>query len=415
MRFAWLLLSGTLFASCNTAINKIPAEITPTTGEFSSQEEAVYEERFAEMVKAFSSGKLTTKYDTEIFFGQTLKEISLPRAEPKKLSSDVILELQQYAKNQNSDSFMIVENGHVVSERFFGENTKESLINSKSLSKPLGVIAIGRAIKLGFIDNIDQPVSDFIIEWKGTNKETIKIRHLLDMRSGLLAQNRARGVENVLNRAYLHPRHDEVIIHEYPLVNSPGERFDYSNANAELVAVIIKRATSQTYSDWLVNEVFSIIGAKGGKVWMNRADGIAHSGCCMALPSETYLKLGVLVLQKGVWDGQELLTSDFVDAMLTATPQNIYAGMGLYLGKNYLKERGAANPDGKSGFTGGTLHSEPYIDKDIALFDGNGNQVLYIMPSRNIIIMRLGGRPKNEQPWDNAYIPNTVSRALDIQ
>ena len=412
MRFALLLLSGVLLAACEPAI-KAPAEITPTTGEFSNQEEAVYEERFAEMIKAFSSGKLTTNYDTEILFGQQLKDTPLPRGEAKKLSPDVISELMQYAEDQNSDSFMIVENGKVISERFFGEKTKESLINSKSLSKPLGVIAIGRAIKLGFIDSLDQPVSDFIIEWKGTDKETIKIRHLLDMRSGLLAQNRAQGVENVLNRAYLHPRHEEVIIHEYPLVNSPGERYDYSNANAELVAVIIKRATSQTYSDWIASEVLSLIGAKAGTVWMNRTGGTAHSGCCMGLPSETYLKLGVLVLQKGMWNGQALLTPDFVNAMLTATPQNIYSGMGVYLGKDYIKVRGAANPDGKAGFTGGTLHGEPYIDKDIALFDGNGNQVVYIMPSRDLVIMRLGVRPPKTTPWDNSFIPNLVSRSLD--
>ena len=132
----------------------------------------------------------------------------------------------------------------------------------------------------------------------------------------------------------------------------------------------------------------------------------------MGLPSETYLKLGALVLQKGVWGKQELLSSTFVDEMLTTTPQNIYAAMGVYRGKHYHKERGAANPDGKSGF-GGTLHSEPYIDKDIALFDGNGNQVVYIIPSRNIVIMRLGPRPRHNVPWDNAFIPNAVSRHLD--
>ena len=145
---------------------------------------------------------------------------------------------------------------------------------------------------------------------------------------------------------------------------------------------------------------------------MNRDGGTAHSGCCVGLPSETYLKIGMLILQKGMWDEEELISSEFVDEMLTATPQNIYAGMGVYLGKNYIKERGASNPDGKSGFSG-TLHSEPYLDEDIALFDGNGNQVVYIMPSRNIVIMRLGARPRNTEPWDNAHIPNLVSRFMN--
>jgi len=411
VRKAMLMISALALASCE-ASTKPPAEIMPSNGIFSEAEEAVYEQRFAEMVKAFASGQLTTNYDTEVEFGQDLVERPLPRGEAQELSSEIIEELVKYAGDQNSDSFMIFENGRVVSESYFGDVTRESLMNSKSLAKPLGVIAIGRALKLGFIDSLDQPVSDFIIEWKGTDKESIKIRHLLDMRSGLLAQEHASGIENVLNRAYLHPRHEEVIIHEYPLVNTPGSRYDYSNANSELVAVIIKRATSKSYADWLAEEVLSPIGAQGGTVWMNRAGGTAHAGCCMGLPSETYLKLGALILQKGVWGKQELLSSTFVEEMLTTTPQNIYAAMGIYRGKHFHKERGAANPDGKSGF-GGTFHSEPYIDEDIALFDGNGNQVVYIMPSRNIAIMRLGPRPRHTMPWDNAFIPNTVSRHLD--
>lgn len=412
MRKALLIFSGFLMVACEAKLNS-PVEIVPTQGVFTEAEEALYQERHIELLKAFASGKMTTNYDNETVFGQNLIEAPLPRGEGQLLSTDVVENLVKYAKDQNSDSFMIVENGVVVSESFFGDVTDKSLMNSKSLAKPLGVVAIGRAIKLGFIDNLDQPVSDFIIEWKGTDKEAIKIRHVLDMRTGLLAQGRPTGPDDVLNRAYLHPRHDEVIIHEYPLVNTPGERYDYSNANSELVAVIIRRATSQTYSDWLVGEVLSPLGAKGGKLWMNRDGGTAHSGCCIGLPSETYLKLGVLVLQKGKWGDQEMLSSEYIDEMLTTTPQNPYSGMGIYLGKNYLKERGVSNPDGKAGFGGGTLHSEPYLDKDIALFDGNGNQVVYIMPSRNIVIMRLGERPKNKIPWDNAFIPNTVSRHLN--
>lgn len=413
MRFNGWVLFAFLLVGCDAAKNK-PIEIIPTTGEFSAEEEAIYEKRHADLVKAFSLGKETATYDTEVPFGQNLVEIPLPRAEAKTLSSEPLSELIGYAKNQQSKSFMIVENGRVISESYFGQVNRDSLINSKSLAKPLGVIAIGRAIKLGFIESLDQPISDFIVEWQGTDKETIKIRHILDMRSGFIPQKYTKETETILNRAYLHPRHDEVIIHDYPTAYAPGVRYDYSNANSELVAVIIKRATSQAYADWLSNEVLSPIGARGGKIWMNRFGGTAHSGCCIGLPSEAYLKLGLLVLEKGMWGEEELLSSEFVDEMLTTTPQNIYAGMGVYLGKNYIKERGASNPDGKSGFAG-TLHSEPYIDKDIALFDGNGNQVVYIMPSRDLIIMRLGNRPQNEEPWDNAYIPNLVSRFLDAQ
>lgn len=397
----------------NTAVHDNTVEITPTTGVFSEAEEIFYQSRYNEMVKAFASGQGTTNYDTEISFGQDLRSSHLPRGEAKALSSHTIEQLVTYTRDYVSDSFIIFENGRIVEEQYWGGVTADSLMNAKSLAKPLGVIAMGRAIELGYVKNLDQPVSDFIIEWKGSDKDSISIRHVLDMRTGLLPQGYAPDASNVLNRAYLHPRHDEVIIHEYPLVNSPGSRYDYSNANSELVSIIIERATQISYQNWLTQQVLSPLGAPGGKIWLNREGGLAHSGCCLALTSETYLKLGVLILQNGKWNGNQFLSEDFVRQMLTSTPQNKFAGMGLYLGEHFKADRGAGNPDVKT--FAPTLHSEPYIDKDIALFDGNGHQVIYIMPSRNIVVMRLGARSKNEISWDNAYIPNLIARELDVQ
>ena len=386
------------------------SEIIPTTGEFTQEEEAFYLKRYETLVQAFKTGADTTTYDTEIRFGEGLTARALKRAEPVNLSSEVLGELVDYARAAKSDSFIVYENGQVVSEHYFDDVDENSFINSKSLAKPLGVVAVGRAIEAGYIKSLEQSVADFIVEWKGTPKADITINHVLSMRTGLLPQGPARKPENVLNRAYLHPRHDEVIIHEYPLVNTPGERYDYSNANSELVSVLIARATGMPYQDWLVKQVLKPLGMAGGKIWINRENGVAHSGCCVGLPSESYLKLAILILNKGQWEGKSYLSADFIKQVTTPSPQNKYAGMGLYVGTHYKKHRGAANPDLK--VLNGSLHSEPYVDKDLLLFDGNGSQVAYIMPSRNIIVMRLGSTPPKDLKWDNAFMPNLVARSL---
>jgi len=409
-KFLAAAMSGIfMFGGC-TSEPPVRAEIMPTSGEFTEADEAFYKRRYEVLLQAFATGQETTAYDTEITFGDDLTPKPLPRGDAKTLGSDVLGGVEDYVTNKNSASLMVFHNGKVVHEKYFGSNDKETLINSKSLAKPLGVIAIGRAIKAGHIKSLDQSLADFIVEWRGTDKANITVRHMLDMRTGLLAQGAPSGPDDVLNRAYLHPRHDEVIIHEYPLVNAPGTRYDYSNANSELVSVIIARATGVAYQDWLVEQVLEPMGMPGGKIWMNREGGIAHSGCCIGLTSESYLKLAVLVLQEGKWVGKAFLPDGFVEEMTTATPQNKYAGMGLYVGRDYAKFRGAANPEVQFGQT---LHSEPYIDKDIVLFDGNGHQIAYIMPSRNAVIMRLGKRPDKGVTWDNAYIPNLVARSFD--
>ena len=74
-------------------------------------------------------------------------------------------------------------------------------------------IAVGRAMALGKIRSLDQPVADFIPEWRtDERRRLILVRHLLDMRSGFLPQSMSPDPAHILNRAYLHPRHDDIII-----------------------------------------------------------------------------------------------------------------------------------------------------------------------------------------------------------
>ena len=406
--FCGLMSAAFIVSACQPS-QQVP-EIIPTTGIFPDGAEDFYLERHNILVEAFRSGKATTDYDTETRFGEKLKAKPLPRGETA-LPVELLQDLKDYVGDKRTDSFLVYEDGKIVSETYFGDVSADSLINAKSLAKPLGVIATGRAISAGYIESLDQKVSDFIIEWQGTDKENIKIRYLLDMRTGLLPQARATGPEDILNRAYLHPHHDEVIIHEYPLVDEPGSRYEYSNANSELVSVVISRATGKTYQDWIAKEVLEPLGAGGGKIWLNREGGVAHSGCCVKLTSETYLKLAIMIMQNGQWEGETFLPETYIKEMTTPTEHNRFTGMGIYLGKEYKEYRGALNPDRKE--LPGSYHSEPYLDKDIMLFDGNGAQVIYILPSRNIVIARLGNFSRTEPPWDNSYLPNKVIRALE--
>lgn len=190
-RILGIALLGTfnLIACSKTDINT--GELVPTTGEFTEAEEAFYLKRYETLVQAFKTGADTTTYDTEVRFGERLIAIPLKRGKSVKLSSKVLDELVEYAKEAGSDSFIVYENGQIVSESYFDDINEQSFINSKSLAKPLGVVAVGRAIETGYIKSLDQSVADFIVEWQGTQKADITINHVLSMRTGLLPQGPA--------------------------------------------------------------------------------------------------------------------------------------------------------------------------------------------------------------------------------
>jgi CubicO group peptidase (beta-lactamase class C family) len=334
---------------------------------------------------------------------------TLPRAARPTIAGEALKSARDYAARNNSSAYIVWRNGKIEDEAYFGKTTATTPIVSKSLAKPITALAIGRALVLGKIKSLDQPVADFITEWKGKAQAAVTVRHLLDMRSGLLAQGFDPKPDNVWNRAYLDPDHGGYIVEKYPLTDAPGSIYEYSNATSELVALVIERATGRRYAEFVGTEILKPIGAPGGEVWVNRPGGLAHSGCCTMLPAQSWLRMAILVMQDGKWNGRALLPAGYVAAMKTGTAQNPYYGMGLWLAGPYVERRGFANPARK---LAATLHSEPYLARDLVLFDGNSNQVVYIVPSAKLIVLRTGDSPPKSPEWDNTVLPNTLLRGL---
>ena len=383
---------------------------------YSAADEAVYLERFARLMDASRLGLGLETYEPLEPVPGARNPVPLAGAAAgnTRIAAAALQAAEEYAARNNSSAFMVWHDGKIEKASFFKGMKPEGTFPSRSLAKPMTAVAIGRAIALGKIRSLDQPVADFVTEWRGDPRRSrILVRHLLDMRSGFLPQGPAMTAEDILNRAYLHPRHEQIIIHDYPVVDEPGTRYEYNNATSELVAVLIERATGVRYGEWLSREVLQRLGSPGGTIWVNRPGGTAHSGCCLMLPAEAWLRLGVLLLQDGVWEGKRLLPAGYVQAMRTPTAENPYYGLGVYVAGRYIARRGFANP-ARDAEARRVLHSEPYLADDVFLFDGNSNQVVFIIPSRRLVVLRVGDNPPRGAggEWDNSALPNLLIRGL---
>jgi CubicO group peptidase (beta-lactamase class C family) len=373
-------------------------------GSYSDADEALYLKRLASVGVQGSM-----RYDPLEAIPGATDPHPLPIASPPQLSQAVLDKAGAYALANNSKALLIWRDGALQSVVYGPGADASTRLNSKSMAKPLGAIAVGRAMALGDIKSLDQPAADFITEWRGTPKAAITIRELLNMTSGLAEQGPVKDPASIWSRSYLHPRHDEVMINEYPLTAPPGTRFQYANVSAELVALVIERATKRRYATFLSDEVLKPLGAAGGTLWVDRPGGLAHSGCCTQLPAETWLRLGILLMNDGVWDGRRLLSHDYIAAMKTPSVGNPRYGLGLWIPGDYIVRRGFGRPDQ---MLGAVFHSEPYLAKDLFLFDGLDDQVLYMIPSQKLAILRMGDAPPRAPEWDNAFLPNLVLRAL---
>jgi CubicO group peptidase (beta-lactamase class C family) len=332
----------------------------------------------------------------------------------RSIAPDAIEKARAYAEQKSSYGFVVWQGGKIQHASYFQGFNRTRLIASKSMAKMIGGIVIGRAIAEGYIKSVDQPVSDYITEWKGTPKAKSTIRDFLQNSSGISRFDYSNNLPwSQTMREYIGEHHDDLLINETEYQYKPGTEYDYSMITSDMIAIIIERATKQRYADYVGKSLIQPIGAQGGTVYINRPGGLAHSGCCMNLPAETFVRLGVLMAQDGVWDGKRILPEGWVAETLKPSPANPRWGLHMWIGKPYQK-RVSFFPLRSQPI--GTLHSEPYAADDLFLWDGSGNQAMWIVPSKKLVVMRFGPTPKPKagQPgeWDNSLLPNTIIRGM---
>ncbi len=340
----------------------------------------------------------------------------LAMAAPEEGSIDAaaLKSARDYAKSKDSYGFVVWQGGKLQEASYWQGFDRNRLIASKSMAKMIGGLVIGRAIEQGFITSVDQPVSDFITEWKGTPKEKSTIRDFLENSSGISRFDYSNNWPwSETMREYLGEHHDELLIKETKWDYQPGTEYDYSMITSDMLAIIVERATKQRYADYVGKELLQPIGAQGGTVYINRPGGLAHSGCCMMLPAESFIRMGMLMANDGVWEGKRILAEGWITETLKPSRANPKWGLHIWLGKPYQK-RVAFFPARSQPI--GVLHSEPYAADDLFLWDGSGNQAMWIVPSKQLVVLRFGPTPKPKygQPgeWDNSRLPNTVIRGL---
>jgi CubicO group peptidase (beta-lactamase class C family) len=378
----------------------------------------VYWQRYFALASEGRFGELALYRPREPVEGATGFPLAEASPSERTIPATALDAATDYAARNASTSLLIWHRGKLQRAAYWNGTTAATLVNSRSLHKMLGGLVIAAAIQQGYIHSLDDPVADYITEWRGTPKAAMTIRHVLTMSSGLMWFGDGGGPLSLASRRYLDPEWERILIDRIPLAFPPGSAYDYSDITADLMPIIVQRATHQRYARFLSEAILKPIGAAGGEIWVDRPEGYPHGGCCLLLPPETWLRIGMLVLQGGRIGERQILPPDWTAAMVRPSPHNPHFGLMVWLGQPYAERRLYARPDspGNSAPRPGAFHSEPYLARDLLLFDGLNGQLVYIVPSSSLVIVRTGLRPPRGQPeWDNSRLPNLILRGLGAE
>ena len=288
------------------------------------------------------------------------------------------VDLALSVKNFAAQCVLVMKGNEVVAEWNFGNHTPSTKIVLASVSKSFTNTLVGIAQKKGLV-NIDDKASKFITEWVGTNSESVTIRHLLAMTSTRSEFNLANSLQDLRSQtlfpAFGGAQH----------ATSPGLRWAYHNASTQALEIVLSRATGESVSAFAQRELFAKLGMTTTIEKDLKGIEVVYAGftsTCLDVA-----KLTRLYLQKGMWDGQQILTPEYVVDSLT--PQVTSTAVNASMNGSYGLQIWLNSDKGTSVTVGRTGSLYPDLPTDMFWFQGACRQFGVGVPSKDLTVVML--------------------------
>jgi CubicO group peptidase (beta-lactamase class C family) len=229
----------------------------------------------------------------------------LPRSNPEAqgISSQAVRDFVAAADHINTlHSFMIVRHGRVIAEAWWKPEAPDKPHVLHSLSKSFNSTAVGLAIADGKM-SLDDPVLKFFPADApadpSENLKAMKVRDLLTMTCGHQTEAKRDGGPSV--KQFL----------AHPVPHQPGTHFQYNTLGSYTLSAIVTKATGQTTLEFLKPRLFEPLGIANPE-WPSSPEGNSLGGYGLKLCTEDIAKFGQLYLQKGKWNGKQLIPEAWV-------------------------------------------------------------------------------------------------------
>lgn len=306
-------------------------------------------------------------------------------------------QVSEYAAVRNSTGLLVMYQGEIVWEEYWQGYDATSPFNAMSMSKTITGLLVGIAIEAGAIASTDDLASQYLSEWQQDDRRTISLQDLLYMQSGLRNERRTDTPTSDLVQMYVGSDVARTALNIPPAM-SPGQAFEYNNVNTQILALILQRATGVAYPDYLAEQLWQPLGAKDASIWLDRPQGTAKTFCCLFATTHDWARVGQLLLNQGQVGQTQVVPAKWIQTMLTPSPLEPTFGSHIW-----VKARTEDYPNVDQASTA------PFLTEDTFYLDGRGIQRVYVIPSQELVIVRMGENPDS---WDDSVLPNTLVKAL---
>ena len=237
----------------------------------------------------------------------------LPKGEP--LEIDVALDT--YFDEARAASVVVLQNGKVRAERYGLGFEGHERWTSFSVAKSLTSTLVGAAIKDGYIESLDAPVTDYIEALSGSAYDGVTIRQLLTMTSGVAWNEDYEDPNSDVAQFNLgEPNGDVPLVVSYMRTlgraHEPGTVWNYSTGETNLIGILVSEATGKNLADYLTEKIWQPYGMEAKASWLIGEDGVEISGCCIQATTRDFARFGQFILDGGMIDGEPVLPAGWI-------------------------------------------------------------------------------------------------------
>jgi CubicO group peptidase (beta-lactamase class C family) len=237
----------------------------------------------------------------------------LPEGAPIKLDLDI----DAYMKHQRNAGLLIVQDGKIRFEKYGLNYTKEGRWTSFSVAKSFTSTLVGAAIRDGYIKSLDDKVTAYIPDLKGSAYDAVTVRQLLTMTSGIKWNEDYTDPKSdvaMMDRTAPDPGVDVTVsyMRKLPREAPAGTKWVYKTGETNLIGVLVSSATHKNLSAYLSEKVWKPFGMEQDAIWLLGNTGHEISGCCISASLRDYARLGLFILGGGIAGGKPVLPDDWI-------------------------------------------------------------------------------------------------------
>jgi len=236
---------------------------------------------------------------------------------PKGAPLDVGIDVDAYMKDQRAAGLVIIQDGKIRLEKYGLDFSGNGRWTSFSVAKSFTSTLVGAAIKDGYIKSIDDKVSDYIPDLKGSVYDDVTIKQLLTMTSGVKWNEDYADPKSdvaLFNAHKAEPGVDVTVSYMRKLKREvpPGTKWVYKTGETNLIGVLVSSATKKNLSDYLSEKVWRPFGMEQNASWLLGSTGHEISGCCMQASTRDFARFGLFMLDGGIVEGKSVLPDGWI-------------------------------------------------------------------------------------------------------